>query len=384
MQEDRGAEGRTGMEGRPEEAGTARPSGKSHKKRAALVIFIILAIVAAVAAFFYIQYKKTHISTDDAFIDGNVHTIAPKVAGTVKTIFVNDNQFVNAGDVLVELDPVDYDTRVQQAQSGFDAEKKRAVADASVIQTARRKLAEQEAAVAAARAELGLQQATMDQAARDAKRAAALYRQEALPRERYEQAGTAYEVAKARVMAAREQLRKAQAAVLSQKAVVRQTEAALDLQHSVINQQGAALDIAMLNAGYTRIVAPTDGFVTKKSVEVGNQVQPGQPLMAIVPLSDVWVTANYKETQLAHVRPGQKVDMEVDAYPGKKFRGYVNSIMSGTGASFSLFPPENATGNYVKVVQRVPVKIVFAKGEIPAQGGKLKLGMSVVPTILVK
>ena len=376
MQEDLGSEG--------EAAETAPPKKNRGKKAAALVVFVLFAIILVIAAVIYIQYKKTHISTDDAFIDGNVHTIAPKVAGTVKTVYVNDNQFVKAGDVLLELDPVDYTTRVREAQSGLDAERKRAVADTSVIETAKRQLAEQEASVAAAQAELNLQQANMDQAARDAKRAEALFKQDALPRERYEQAGTAFEVAKARVKAAREQLRKSRAAVLSQKAVVQQTEAAFNLQQSVINQKGATLDIAMLNESYTKITAPTDGFVTKKSVEVGNQVQPGQPLLAIVPLSDIWITANYKETQLDHVRPGQKVDIEVDAYPGKEFKGHVDSIMSGTGASFSLFPPENATGNYVKVVQRVPVKIVFENGEVPAGGGKLKLGMSVVPTVLVK
>jgi membrane fusion protein (multidrug efflux system) len=134
--------------------------------------------------------------------------------------------------------------------------------------------------------------------------------------------------------------------------------------------------------GYTKIYAPSDGYITKKNVEVGNQVQAGQPLMALVPLKDVWIVANYKETQLTSVRPGQKVQIKVDMYPGKTFSGVVDSIMAGTGSVFSLFPPENATGNYVKVVQRIPVKIILEKATDPEH--ILRVGMSVQPTIAVR
>jgi len=150
----------------------------------------------------------------------------------------------------------------------------------------------------------------------------------------------------------------------------------------LVKQGEAVLDSARLNFGYTKIYAPTDGYVTKKSVEVGNQIQPGQPLMAVVPLNDIYVTANYKETQLEKVRPGQKVDITVDTYPGKVFKGKVDSIMAGTGSVFSLFPPENATGNYVKVVQRIPVKIVFDQDTDPQH--VLRMGMSVEPTVVIK
>jgi membrane fusion protein (multidrug efflux system) len=143
------------------------------------------------------------------------------------------------------------------------------------------------------------------------------------------------------------------------------------------------LKAAELNLGYTKIYAPTDGYITKRTVEIGNQIQAGQPLMAVVPLAqeDIWITANYKETQLEKVKPGQKVEIKVDTYPGKVFYGRVDSIMSGTGAVFSLFPPENATGNFVKVVQRIPVKIIPEKGADPSH--LLRIGMSVVPTILI-
>jgi membrane fusion protein (multidrug efflux system) len=149
-----------------------------------------------------------------------------------------------------------------------------------------------------------------------------------------------------------------------------------------VEQKRQALALASLMQGYTKIYAPSDGYITKKNVEVGNQVQGGQPLMALVPLHDVWIVANYKETQLTNVRPGQKVEIKVDMYPGKAFSGTVDSIMAGTGSVFSLFPPENATGNYVKVVQRIPVKIVFDAGQDPHH--LLRPGMSVVPTVITK
>jgi membrane fusion protein, multidrug efflux system len=149
-----------------------------------------------------------------------------------------------------------------------------------------------------------------------------------------------------------------------------------------VKQKQEALEADRLKKSYTLIYAPSSGYVTKKSVEVGNQIQAGQPLMAIVPLADVWIIANYKETQLEGVKPGQKVVIEVDSYPGKKFSGKVESIMAGTGAAFSLFPPENATGNYVKVVQRVPVKIILDAGTDPNK--LLRVGMSVEPTIMVE
>jgi membrane fusion protein (multidrug efflux system) len=158
----------------------------------------------------------------------------------------------------------------------------------------------------------------------------------------------------------------------------------LPTQQAQIQEKEATLKMAELNQSYTRIYAPSEGYITKRTVEVGNQVQAGQPLMAIVPLTqeDIWITANYKETQLKYVKPGQRVTIKVDTYPGKTFEGRVNSIMAGTGAVFSLFPPENATGNFVKVVQRIPVKILLESGTDPNH--LLRIGMSVAPTILIE
>ena len=359
---------------------TAAP--RSRRKKTAIVLFVLLGIILAVSAYFYIRYKNTHISTDDAFIEGNVHTIAPKVSGTVMAVFVNDNQFVKKGALLCELDPIDYKTRRRQASFALGAQQGRLLEDKARIEAGIKRLAETRAGIDAAKAALALEEANLRQARKDAVRAVNLYKKEAIPRQRYEKLTTDYDVEGSKVRAERERLRQARAAWQAQKAVLAEYRAALVYQGSVIKQDKASLELARLNEGYTRIYAPTDGYITKKSVQVGNQVQPAQPLMAIVPLSDIWVTANYKETRITKMRPGQDVDISVDTFPGMTFHGKVNSIMAGTGAVFSLFPPENATGNYVKVVQRIPVKIVLNPGEDPNH--VLRLGMSVEPTVIIK
>ncbi len=354
----------------------------NNKKKIAVIIFAVVAVIGAVALYFYLGYKATHITTDDAYIDGRIHAVASKVPGTVKDIYANDNQRVKKGDILLEIDPVDYGVRVKEALSGLKEEESKLSEAEAKIETARKRLSELRAGVDAARANLELQDANLRQAERDVKRAENLYRKEAISKERYEKTGTAYDVYLARVRSAREQLKQAEAAVEAQKAVVRQVESASVSQKSAVNQKGARLDAAELSLGYTKIYAPADGYVTKRSVEKGNQVQAGQPLMAITSLGDIWVVANYKETQLKKVKPGQKARIKVDTYPGKEFRGTVDSIMAGTGSVFSLFPPENATGNFVKVVQRIPVKIVLDKNA--DSGHVLRVGMSVEPTVIVE
>jgi membrane fusion protein (multidrug efflux system) len=206
---------------------------------------------------------------------------------------------------------------------------------------------------------------------------------EVIPRQQYDNTKTTYEVAMAQVKAAQDLAKQLEASLETQRVLIKQIESGLPTQEAQIRQREAVLNGAELNLGYTKIYAPTDGYITKRTVEIGNQIQVGQPLMAVVPLAqeDIWITANYKETQLEKVKPGQKVEIEVDTFPGRKFRGRVDSIMSGTGAAFSLFPPENATGNYVKIVQRIPVKIILDQGTDPSHN--LRIGMSVVPTILV-
>ncbi len=324
------------------------------KKKKAFMIVGLIVLVGLIVGFFYSQYRKTHISTDDAFIDGNVHTIAAKINGTVKNIYVSDNQHVKQGDLLIEIDPADYSVRYREASSVVHAEKA--------------KLDEAETRIAAARANLELAKANLKLAELEKTRSENLYQKEVLPKDRYDRAMTGYEVAVAQVKAAEEQLRSAQSQKLT--------------QFSTIRQKEATAALAELNYQYTKIYAPVEGYVTKKTVQLGNQIQAGQPLMAVVGLQDIWVTANYKETQMGKIRPGQAVEMSVDAYPGVVFHGKVDSIMAGTGVTFSLFPAENATGNYVKVVQRIPIKIVFNPGE--NNNHPLRIGMSVEPTVIAK
>ena len=289
-----------------------QPQNSGQKKKKAFMIVAAVVAVGLTAGYFYNSYRKTHVSTDDAFVDGNIHTIAARVSGNVRTVAVVDNQRVKKGDVLVELDPADYRSKAEAAQANLD------------LQKANLRLAESEL-----------------------KRAKALYEQDVSSAERYDKAVSTAEIARAQVKLAEEQLRQAE-----------------------------------LNLGYTRIIAPSDGYITKKSVQTGNQVKDSQPLMAVVELNNLYIVANYKETELEGIRPGMDVRITVDAYPGVTFKGQVDSIMAGTGVSFSLFPAENATGNYVKVVQRIPVKIVLAPGE--DKDHILRVGMSVIPTVLVK
>lgn len=360
----------------------SKQSNNHRRKVAAAIVFVILAVIGAVVVYFYIRYKATHITTDDAFVDGNIHTIASKVPGTVVKIYVNDNQFIKKGDILLELDPADYDVKVNEALSGLNVEKAKISEIDARGEAARKRVSEMKAAVEAARANLELQEANLKQAEIDIKRTENLYKKDAVSKERYDRAMTGYKVALAQVKAAGEQLNQAERALETQNAVVRQVEASRTAQLSSVKQKEAVLETAKLNYGYTKIYASADGYITKKSVETGNRIKEGQPLMAVVPLADIYVTANYKETQLEKVRSGQKVEIKVDTYPEKTFRGKVESIMAGTGAVFSLFPPENATGNYVKVVQRIPVKILLDKGT--DREHILRVGMSVVPTILIE
>jgi membrane fusion protein, multidrug efflux system len=312
------------------------------------------AIIVGIFVVIYIIRSFSRVTTDDAYITGRIHTIAAKIPGTVNDVNIDDNWNVKQGDVLVKIDPADYELAVHRAQADLDAENA--------------KLLDAEAGIKAAEANLELQQASLNQASLDKNRAVALYEKAALPKEQYEKITTAFDIASAQAKNANQLLEKA--------------KSSKNLAEAQIKQKQASLEIAQRDLGYTTIYAPTNGYITQKSVEIGNQIQPSQPLMAVVALDDIWVVANYKETQLQKVRPGQRVKIKIDTYPGRIFTGKVDSIMAGTGAVFSLFPPENALGNYVKVVQRIPVKIVFDRD--PNNADVLRIGMSCVPTIIAK
>jgi membrane fusion protein (multidrug efflux system) len=369
-------------EDKVEQTETNGAKTNNNRKKIGFGVLAVIILTGAVTLFFYLRYKASHITTDDAFVDGHIHTIASKVPGTVKKVFVKSNQFVKNGDVLVELNPADYEAKLNETSSSAGAERAKLLEAETRIKVSHDKVAEMGAALEAAKANLELQEANLKQAENDSRRAENLYKSGTISRDRYEKTMTAQAVNLAQVKAAKEQVKQAEKAYETQRNVVKQREASRTAQASTIKEKEAKQSAAQLNYEYTKIYASTDGYVTKKSVEIGNQIQAGQPLMAVVSFEDLSIVANYKETQLEKVKPGQKVKIKVDSYPGKTFWGKVDSIMAGTGAVFSLFPPENATGNYVKVVQRIPVKIVLDKDT--DQEHILRVGMSVIPTVIVE
>lgn len=369
---------------------------KGSRRKWALGIFFVASVTTVVSGGFYWWWRQTHIATDDAFVEGRIHPVAARIQGTVAEVLVGDNQPVKKGQPLVRIDQEPYAVRVAAADSALSAASADLNASRSDTKAAREDLAaaraqlvQMRAAVEAARAMVALAEARLAQADRDAERARNLFERHSISRERNEKAQTEGLVAKAQGDVAREELRLAEAALPAQEALIAQRMAVLGQREARTGQRGAdlkqkesSLAEAKLYQGYTEVVAPADGYITRKIVEAGQVVSPGQLLLAVASLSDVWVVANYKETQIEKIRPGLPAKVRVDTYPGKEFKGKVESIMAGTGSAFSLFPPENATGNYVKVVQRVPVKIVLEKGEDP--GHLLRIGMSVEPTVLVR
>lgn len=360
--------------------------GKPNRKKRKLFAFILLPlliIMGAVTLYFYLQYEKTHITTDDAFVDGRIHVVASKVGGTVKILHVNDNEFVKRNAVLLQIDPVDYEVNLKETEAVLETERRKLSQIRGSVATAKKQLAELTALLEFARANLELQEANYRLAEVEFKRQEALLEKAVIARDAYDKAKTTYEVTAAQVKAAKQSIKQIEASIETQRALIEQTESGIPPQEAQIQQKEATLKAKQLNVGYTTISAPTDGYITKRTVEVGDQIQVGQPLMSIVPLhhSGIWITANYKETQLKLVRPGQRVKIRADTNPDREFRGRVDSIMAGTGSAFTLLPPENATGNYVKVVQRIPVKIVLDEGADPDHF--LRIGMSVTPTILV-
>jgi membrane fusion protein (multidrug efflux system) len=357
---------------------------RQKRKRIAFILFPAIVIVGGIILFFYLRYQETHISTDDAYVDGRVHVIASKVPGTVKALHIQDNQLVKIHDLILEIDPIDYEVAIKQSQATVDAERTALSEIKSRAETAKRQLAEITASLDAAQANVDLQKSNLNLAKVNLQRSEYLLKKEAIAKQQYDNSKTTYEVDIAQVKAAEDLARQVEASLETQKALIKQIESGLPTQEAQIRQRKAVLNGAELNLGYTKIYAPADGYITRRTVEVGNQIQADQPLMAVVPLNqeDVWITANYKETQLKQLKPGQRVKIKVDTYPGRVFYGKVDSVMAGTGAVFSLFPPENATGNFVKIVQRIPVKIVLDKEADP--GHLLRIGMSVVATVLIE
>jgi membrane fusion protein (multidrug efflux system) len=329
--------------------------------RIALAVVIVVALVAGVR---WTLWSFHHESTDDAFIDCHVVNVSARVAGRVTQVHVTDNQLVNEGEVVVELDQADFQARFDEAMASQDEARGR-------LAQARAQLTVAEAAAQQADADVVAARADADLAASDLARYRAT-RSGAVSQQAVDTASTAAVRSSAQV----EVKKKAHAASLAQIELAR---AHIQAAEAAVETTGAAVEQARLQLSYTTLHAKLTGYVTNKNVMAGDWIQLGQTLFALVP-RDVWVTANFKETQLRLMRPGQPVSIHVDAYD-RDFRGRVDSIEAGSGAFFSLLPPENATGNYVKVVQRVPVKIVFDE---PTDGVLLGPGMSVEPTVTVR
>jgi len=377
---------------------------------------IVGAIVLLVAGFFLWRYLGSYESTDDAQIDGHLNAISARVSGHVAKLLVNDNQYVAAGTPLVEIDPKDYEVAVASARAAYQdalatAESLQVnvpittVNTGSQLSSAQAELESGRAGVAMARQQLDASRAQLEQAiANDIKaqndvgRYKQLVDKQEISHQQYDQAVAAARssaagvaAARATALAAEQQVTQAQAKREQLEANLRaaetapqqnaQTRSRAQAAVAQAQQKKAALEQAMLNLQYTKLVAPVNGVVSNRTVEVGQNVSIGQELMKIINLDDIWVTANFKESQLRLMRPDQRATISVDAY-GKKYNGHVESIAGASGALFSLLPPENATGNYVKVVQRVPVKITFDQGETKEH--ILRPGMSVEPKVWVR
>jgi membrane fusion protein (multidrug efflux system) len=391
------------------------PRGYTRSKRGRKILIGSAVLVVLVAAVVLWRYFGSYESTDDAQVDAHLYPVSARVSGYVIKVNVGDNQYVQKGDVLVEIDPKDYEVAVAQANASLASAEATAqslnitvpitsVNTSNQLKVSTSDVENSNAGILAAQAQLNAARAQLEQAeANDVKAQDDLRRYKTLVDKRevaeqvYDQAVAAAKAGTASVAAARANVSAVQQSVqqaqnrLAQARANQQTAQTGPQQVSSsqararaaiadVQQKRAALEQAQLNLAYTKILAPVSGEVNK-SVVVGWNVQLGQQLLTVVPLEEVWVTANFKETQLRHMQAGQKAEIHVDSN-GRTFRGHVDSVAGATGPLFSLLPPENATGNYVKIVQRIPVKIVLEPGENGDH--QLRPGMNVVPDVFVR
>lgn len=419
------------QQNQPQDSEQRKPTNRRRKRtiRFVLLALLILAIVIGIPVYAYYSVRE---STDDAQVDGHLVPISSRIAGTVLEVLVNDNQPVRAGQELVKLDPADYQVAFDQAQAQLATSQANTsesqenvpittINTTSQVSTSTTQVDEAQAGVAsaqeavrAAQAKVNAANATLQQrqanyvkAQKDLARFQDLVQKDEISKQdfdaavanaaaneaqvdsakadivtaqrNYDQAVAQLGEARARLATAQVQRRQSEQVRARQQAV---SEARFKQAQAQVRQRQADLEQAQLNLRYTVIKAPVDGVVSRKTAEPGMQLSPGQQIMSLVPLDDVWVTANFKETQLKKMKVGQKVEIDVDTYGSSRtYHGHIDSIAAASGAKFSLLPPENATGNYVKVVQRVPVKIILEPGE--DRDHSLRPGMSVTPTVLL-
>jgi membrane fusion protein (multidrug efflux system) len=327
------------------------------KIRVGISVLAFLVVVGGAAYWYYIGI---FVGTDDAYVTGHVGVISAKVPGRVKQVSVDNNHLVAPDQLIVTLDPRDYQTALAQANASLDRW--------------RQEMAQRYVKVAVSKAKVARYEANMGMKKADKWRYTQLHNQELISQQHMDQANTQFSESNAELEQSRHELAEALAAIGGNVNIPLE-------EQTVIKEAKAQLEQARLNLEYTRIVADITGYIIKRQVQPGNWVKPGQPLMMIVPLGfhELWIEANYKETQLTHICVGQPATVRVDTYPGHEFKGRVDSMMSGTGVAFSILPPENATGNWVKIVQRIPVKIELLP-PFP-ENQPLRLGMSALVTI---
>jgi membrane fusion protein (multidrug efflux system) len=410
-------------------ADTPPPTGSKRPNRRSLAIAGAVCLAAAIGGGRWWWEATHHVSSNNATVAGHIHPVSGRLAGTVTEVLVTDNQLVKKGDLLIRLDPTDTELRVAQAQAALDAARKQAsTAAATVLVTrenasaqatlasgnvdaataalaaAQAATAQAEAGVSAAQAQQTQVTANLEKARNDYRRYAALVEEGGISQQQFDSAKAVLVAAEAgerqslegvrqareRVRQARQDVQRAMAQASGSRSSLQQAAASREQTEVSRNQHAAVLatvhqaEVALRDAetqqSYTRIVAPSDGRIGKRTAEVGQRIQPGQALMAIVS-PETWVVANLKETQLAWVKPGAPVTVHLDAYPDRPLRGRVDSIAPASGAQFALLPPDNATGNFTKIVQRVPVKIVWEPDSLVGIGDRLVPGLSATVSI---
>ena len=339
-----------------------RPEYKKKRVVVPIITAAILFLIGIIAAIHSTYFQ----STDDAFVEGRLISVAPRVSGPVVNLLVDDNDEVEAGQLLLEIDPNDYEVKLHQAEAKLEEAK-------AQLNVTEKQVEEGSSNLDQSFQDVNSTKSKLDFAQKDHKRYSDMYKEGIVSKQDYDNSSTHLTVAQANYKAANEKSKALKSALDSHKA---KTEAV----SAEIKRLEAEVEQAKLDLSYTKIYAPQAGMVASRSVEKGNYVQVGQPLMEIVP-QQVWIVANFKEIQLTNMKKGQPVSIKVDTYPGKRFKGHVDGIQRATGAKSSLFPPENAVGSYVKIVQRVPVKILFDED---IKEYNIVPGMSVVPKVKVK
>jgi membrane fusion protein, multidrug efflux system len=393
---------------------------KPNPKRIKPIAFVLAglglgAVVAGIFGYRYWQYASTHQSTDNATVVGHIHQVSSKIAGTVTYVLVGDNQQVQAGQLLIKLDPKDYENKVQQSQAALESSKRTAnAAQANIdlasettsgkttqaqgnVSTAYAAIANAQAVMQEAQAGVPLAEAQVEQANAslgnaqiDYNRYDALFKEGAIASQQLDSAKATFDIAKAQknsalqtVQQARARVAQAQEGITSAQSRLAASGGELEAAQSAIAQSAASLKDAQLQLSYIDVFATSAGRIGKKNVEVGNRIQVGSPLMAIVE-NNYWIVANFKETQLNSIKTGQSVEVKLDAFPDRTFTGRVESISPASGSQFSLLPPDNATGNFTKIVQRISVKITLDPQSLKGYESRITAGMSAEVTVEIK